>query len=271
MLKRLIKYDMKSIAKVAVPMFVISAFVSLVCCAVLYYTFSFAEEINSLFNAIMMTGGLYLIGVLTIIAMFVIVGITVISRYYKSIFTDEGYLYMVIPVTKRSFLNSKIISSAIWFALSAGVAWVCIFISLLLPTLLYETTLVIEAFNLIKEGLGIDQSNIALVITAALVSLLDSAVGLVKDVTVLICAITIGATMFKRFKIVASIIVYLIIGFAEELFYDVVTFSVGNIVTANAILTLIINSAFDIVIMLVVATIMYFITLGILDKKINLE
>ena len=214
MLKRLIKYDMKSIAKVAVPMFVISALVSLVCCAVLYYTFSFAEEINSLFNAIMMTGGLYLIGVLTIIAMFVIVGITVISRYYKSIFTDEGYLYMVIPVTKRSFLNSKIISSAIWFALSATVAWICIFISLLLPTLLYETSLVIEVLNLIKEGLGIDQSNITLVITAALVSLLDSAVGLIKDVTVLICAITIGATMFKRFKIVASIVVYLIIGFA---------------------------------------------------------
>ena len=41
MLKRLIKYDMKSISKTAVPLFIASAIISLLCCAVLYFTFGY--------------------------------------------------------------------------------------------------------------------------------------------------------------------------------------------------------------------------------------
>lgn len=269
MLKRLIKYDMKAISKVAVPLFIASGIISLLCCAVLYYTFGFAEEINSIFNAIMMTGGLYFIGIITIVAMVVTVWFTVLSRYYKSIFTDEGYLNMVIPVTKRCYLNSKIISGAIWYALSGIVAWACVFISVILPTLLYDTTLISLAFNTVKDVVGV--TNVPLMITALALDLFISVVSLAKDVVLIMAAITIACVFIKRFKVLACVVFYFIIGSLEELFKDAVL-KLGSYITSNnEWVALAVNAIFEIVIIFVTAAVMYFISLYVLEKKLNLE
>lgn len=271
MLKRLIKYDTRAIAKTAVPMFIISGIVSLLCCAVLYFTFGFAEHINSTFKAFMITGGLYLIGLVTIFAMLAIVAFAIISRYYHSVFLDEGYLNMVIPATRKSFLNSKIISSSFWFLMSGIVAWLCVVISVILPTILYDTGLMSAAIEAIVAEMGISKDDIAFGITAVLIKLLISAVGLIKDVMVIITAITVGATVVKQFKILFSALIYFVIVFFEELFVDFSELLIHGVTVNHSWLTLIFDSLFELLVIAAVYAAAYFCSLYILEKKFNID
>ena len=271
MLKRLIKYDMRAVSRIAVPMFIASGIISLLCCAVLYFTFGFAEEISSLFNAFMVTGGLYVIGVVTILVMLSAVLFTVVSRYYRSVFTDEGYLNMVIPVSKKSFLDAKIISSVIWFFIASVVSWICVVISLILPTLLYDTTLISSVFDAIKENLGITKDNVALGITTLLFKLLLSSLGVAKDVMLVIAAITLGAAFIKKFKIVSSIVLYFVISFSEELFTDAVSALVRFITVDHAWMTLVFDSLLELMIIATVFAAAYLLSLYTLEKRLNLE
>lgn len=271
MLRLLVKYDMKAISKKAVPMFVASGIVSLLCCAVLYFTFGFADGIDSLYNAFMLTGGLSLICAVTIIAMFAVVLISAIHRYYLSVFSDEGYLFMTIPVTRRTFLNSKIISSVIWFLLSAAMAWICAFVSLVLPVLLYDTGLIANAINLIKDDAGIEKGDAVFGIVALVIRIVISVAGIVKDVMLIIASITIGSALIKRLKIAFSVAIYFLITFFEELFINTVSAILHWITVDQQWLTLAFNSVFELLVIGIVFTAAYMGTNFILEKKLNLE
>lgn len=271
MLKRLIKYDMRAISKIAVPMFISSGTISLLCCAVLYFTFGFANELNSVFKAFMITGGLYLVGVLTIVVMLAIVLFTIIARYYRSVFSDEGYLNMVIPVTRRNFLDSKIISSVLWFVMTSFVAWGCVIISLILPTLLYDISLVSVAFEAIRLEMGIGNENVLFGITALILKLFLALVNTVKDVMLIITAVTLGATLMKRLKISGSVLLYFIIGFSEELFVDAASFLLRWVTVDHAWLSLIFDSVFEFFVSVVIYIIGYVVTIYVLEKRLNLE
>ena len=206
MLKRLIKYDMKAISRYAVPMLIGAGIASFICCAVLYFTLGLAEELKSVLNAIMITGSVYMIGVASIGVMLFLVTIVIALRYYRSVFSNEGHLNMSIPVSRRVFLNSKIISSSIWAVLTAVVGAACAFVSLFLPLLLYDASLIHDAFGFVKGDLGAvaaDKSlNVMVIVFKTVASVLNTA----KDVTVIIAAITLGSVFFGRTKLLASVI-----------------------------------------------------------------
>lgn len=271
MLKRLLKYDMRAISRIACPIYLASGLISILCCAVLYFAFGFAEEIDTVFSALMLTGGVYLVGILMIIAMVAIMGITVIGRYYRSIFTDEGYLNMVIPVSKKVFLNSKIISSVIWVALSAIVAGACLVVSVLLPTLLYDTSLISEAVDILREEGGFNGEDKALLVSALLMQLAVALFSLVKDVMLVITAITVGAVVFKRFRICACILLYFGITFVEEAFTMLIKSLIASVTSSSPWLTLTVNVMLEIIVVSVTFAIGYLVSLFVLDKKLNLE
>ena len=98
MLKKLLKYDMRDMRSRSVPLFIASAATALICCALLYFSLSFSSDY---FNfAILAVSGLYAVGIIAIVALFVVNYFFALARYYKSFFTDEGYLNMVIPAEK---------------------------------------------------------------------------------------------------------------------------------------------------------------------------
>ena len=270
MLGRLVRHDMRAISKRAVPLFIASGIVSLLCCAVIYFTFGFADGIDSIFNAFMLTGGLSMICVGTIIAMFVSVLILVVARYYRSVFSDEGYLFMTVPVKKKTFLNAKVISSFIWFLLAAAVAWASAFISLVLPVLLYDTSLVSNVFELIKKEMGLTEVDTVYSLTAFAVRIIIAAASIVKDVMLIIASITLGAVMIKRFKMPFAILVYFLISFTDELLIDTVSALVHWITVDQKWLTLLINSVFELDMIAIVYIAAYIGTNFILEKKLNL-
>lgn len=52
------------------------------------------------------------------IAAIIVTYVVIVMRYYKSLFGNEGYLTLTLPVKKSSILISKVIVAFIWLALS---------------------------------------------------------------------------------------------------------------------------------------------------------
>ena len=270
MLGKLLRQDMKTMSRFALPMFIASGVVSVVCCAMLYFTLSFAEEADTLWAAMIVVGGFYAMGLIAIIAMAAIVSVMTAVRYYKSLFTDEGYLNMVLPVKTSSLFNAKILNTVIWSALSILVASVCCVISVIVPTLIYN-----------KEVLDSFFSDLNMIITffAALgevtplvsaLSWVNTFLSLLKSVLVIITAITVGSVIMKKHRVLGSILFYFLINFIESNLLGVFKFivSIGLSVFGDGGLATII---FNLVINAAVIVGMYFMSYYILSKKFNIE
>ena len=271
MLKRLIKYDMRAISKIALPMYLASGIINILCCVVLYFSFGFAEEIESVFSAIMLTGGLYFVGILTIAVMLIVVVLAVEMRYYRAVFSDEGYLNMVIPVTRRQFLNSKIISGVVWVLLSGLVAGACVFVSVLLPTLLYDTSLISEAVEMIKADIGVTDFSVPFLLATNLTGVLLSLLALVKDVMLVITAITVSSVYFKRFRVLVFVAVYFGIVLVEEAFVTAVK-SVAVSVAADYVwAAFVLSTVLELFVIASTFFVGYFVSHHALEKKFNLE
>lgn len=270
MLRRLVKYDMRAISRVALPMYLVAGIISLLCCGVLYFTFGFAEEIDSVFSAFMITGSLYLIGILTVAVMVVITVVAVASRYYRSVFGDEGYLNMVIPVSRRQFLNAKIISSVIWVLSSVLVAGACLVVSVLLPTLLYDTSLISEAIDLLKAEAGMNGEEKALLVFAFVMQITVSLFDLVKDVMLVITAITVGSVIFKSFRICACILLYFGITFVEQMACTLIKTAIA-FATSSSWVTVTLNVIFELLVISVTFAVGYLASAFSLEKRFNLE
>ena len=271
MLRLLIKHDMKDISKIAVPMFLASGIVSIFCCAVLYFTFGFAEESNSIFDAVMLTGGLYFIGIITMAVMIGIVAVTIMLRYYRSVFADEGHLYMVIPITKRQFLNAKIISSMIWVLLCSVTTGACVVISLFLPTFLYDTSLIAEAFSIVSEELSVGKREMTYFIASLVADILISLISIAKGVMIVITALTVGSVYFKRFRIAISVAIYFGISFLEEAFTVAIKSLVTNVTSSRIWIEFVVNFMLEVFLISFVFITTYLYTLFSLEKKLNLD
>lgn len=271
MLKRLIKYDMKAISRYAIPMLIAAGGASFVCCAILYFTLGLAEELTSVLNAIMITGSVYMIGVICIGVMLLLVTIVIALRYYRSVFSNEGYLNMSIPVSRRAFLNSKIISSSIWAVITAVVSAVSVFVSLFLPLILYDASIIHDAISFVKGNLGAVATDRSLNVMVILFEMVVSVLNTAKDVTVIIASITLGSVLLRRAKLLASLIIYYVISFSEELFVANVKMLVHTFGTESSALTLVLDFAFEILVIFVVFALMYCVTLYLLEKRFNLE
>ena len=271
MLRRLVKYDMRAISKIALPTYLASGIISVFCCAVIYFSFGFAEEIESVFSAIMLTGGLYFVGILTIAVMVIAVAVAVAMRYYRAVFSDEGYLNMVIPVTRRQLLHSKIISGSIWMLISTLVAGACVVVSVLLPTLLYDTALISEALEMIKTDIGLNAPSVPFIIVTYITGLLVSLLSLVKDVMLVIAAITVSSVYFKRFRALAFVGVYFGIMLGEQTFVTAVRSVAVSGAESYAWVAFALSLVLELFVVASTFLAGYFVSHHALEKKFNLE
>ena len=131
MFSKLLKYDFKSVKRFGLPLVIISLALSVL------------GAVNGFFLAVSMTADsassdasfVSIMGVLTFMLIIYavaicssIIGIFVYVDFYKSLCTDQGYLTFTLPVSSTSLLNSKLLNSIIWGAISFVTICVCIFI-----------------------------------------------------------------------------------------------------------------------------------------------
>lgn len=128
-----------------------------------------------------------------------------IWRFYKSRFTDEGFVTFTLPVTTHQILLSSMLNSAIGTVLLCLTIWLCIPVLMLvglsgIPEFLPELK---EAWPRILEVLrsAIRQEEMKYL----WIMLLNIVLGFAEGLVMVMLSVTIGSVIAKKHKILAAV------------------------------------------------------------------
>ena len=120
MLTKLIKYDLKSLSRVLIPANILLLIYSFLARCVI--TSELYNDLPYFVIGLGITTYIILLVLINYITLF-----AVLYRFYKNLFTDEGYLTLTLPVTPSQHLLAKTISGTFWVVLSYAVITISIY------------------------------------------------------------------------------------------------------------------------------------------------
>lgn len=278
MLIKLMKYEWKSIWRAAAIINAFTVVVTVLGLFCLYTPFSksgLTEYNQSFTGPILFSLVLYYV---TIIGVSLAASVFVAIRFYKNLYTDEGYMMHVLPVTHRQILLSKLIIHSL-FTLFTGLLVFVSVIVLFLPLASLQTsqtlyTLWLEINNVFYEAFGMAPLPLALYFLFIMI------IGSISGILMIYCSITIGQT-FRKHKVMASILCYVALYFILQTIVSLAmmpqmltmmvdtmeaassTFDIGRYVQSTLLIALFSS--------LISGVIYYIITDYLMGKKLNLD
>ncbi len=219
MLRKLLKYDIKSIWRVwwIMAIVVVAAEILGAFC-VRGYTGMIMLNESALSNTeelmVTITGIISMVGLMlcffVIFASFVVTEILVFIRYYKNFFSDEGYLTFTLPVNRRTHLLSKTINAMIWAAAEIGLMILGVFIFLLLAPTPEKGFITLNGYI----GFGYVMGELWNIIGGWLIAYILGFIFAMLctaffQITLVFLCITVGSVIARRRKVLAGIGLYL--------------------------------------------------------------
>lgn len=292
MLGKLLKYDLKSVWRIwwiaAVSAFgasFVGAFGLRFFLTGLFNTPTgeMSQEITLVMVLSLIVCGL---AILAIVASVLLTEILVYWRFYKHFFSDEGYLTFTLPVRRRTLLLSKTLNAMIWIVAHALLLGVCLLVFLLIAPPALEDggffnpialKTVGKAIAEVFESMGAKWASLY-----ALATLLILAGVVVFSISMVHFCITLGAVIAKKAKLLAAIGMYYLITTVISFVCQAVMSVIGIFMAGRFFLMIIemtpneIGWVFWLITMLIatvmaaLASTMYFLTLGNLERKLNL-
>ena len=210
--------------------------------------------------------------------------VLVCFRFYKNLYTDEGYLTFTLPVTRKQILFSKTLNAFIWLALQGILIAIAMLIFFMFGSAPVNGGFInfepIEVFARLFvemwDAFG------AWSILMGLEFILWWILSTVQGIAAIYLSITIGAIIAKKAKIIASIGIYYLVNGAVSLIWNIafsiflfgmlqgfaVLMDAGNGNEQNAIICLILMIA--VAFTGIISTVLYTLTQHLLDRKLNL-
>lgn len=156
--------------------------------------------------ALSTVGGLLLIGSILALVVYAVGSlIFLLFRFYKSRYTDEGYLTFTLPVTNHQILLSSLLIILAWSAITITVVFFGLAMIILMGTttsglinteLLRDLRVIADAISTIMTGQTKAQAITILAGVSIVVSFLMSTM-------LMVTAITIGSIAAKKHKVLA--------------------------------------------------------------------
>ncbi len=270
MLRKLYLYDLRALRRTVLPFLICSPILALFSFALTQLNMLLEIKNTVLFVTLFL---LQFICNLGVFLLYVAIFFFVVFRYYKNLFTDEGYLTLVLPATIKAQVTAKILSGVTVTAIASLVLSVSFFLSVGLPLLLSEeaTYLFTSILSLLNElGFTLGGLNGILALVSALTSLF-------AQIILIYTAITLGSLLMRRHKIFGSVLFYFLI--------NLVVSTVNSLFSGGLDLLLFLNTegAFDLAL---AATLSYsagivlnaalifggfFSICSMMEKRLNLE
>lgn len=285
MIKKLCKYEFRSIGRTLIPIYIAVIAVSIITS----FTMGINIEYNRNYNNIL-DGGVNLVyqlqGIFTVVmslayfavmvALFVLTFVIILQRFYKGLLCDEGYLMFTLPVKPWQLITSKGITAFVISILSGIVSCISIFI-MMIGVAEDRWTLLAQMFSFKNWSMFFIRLNevvpmwgiylfefIILVIVSSLASLYQ-----------VYASMAIGHLAKKNrilMSVVAYIVISMILSFIGGIFGVFSAFTMQNLIYINAgeafLHALLI---FSIIISIIEFVVFFVITERILSKKLNLE
>lgn len=208
MLKKLLKYDLRSLCRYCVPLLIAmlaGTVLGMVCLPLIVRIAelipTLAEEASMLFVFVMM------FCVFGIFGAFLLVGLSaglfqimICVDFYKSLITDEGYLTFTLPVKRRDILFSKLINGIFWSLISVVAATVSI--TLIIVSLFLFTDVPWPSGEGLREFLSLFGLNDLLTLLNGILYVFLS---LISGLLLYFTAIFLGSVIAKKHKLMVSI------------------------------------------------------------------
>lgn len=281
MLKKLFKYEWKAFWKVptAINVFLgIMTFIGIISLASPFWELDIR-------GIEIMLGLAVFFYILAIAAGSIGVTIAITARYYKNIYTDEGYLTNTLPVTARQIILSKLFVGVIWSFITGAAVSISVFSLIYTASLSYsDVNIFYEFWQDFPEFLRFfrEEAKISFFLFAFLgliYLVLSTALSILKLYT----AIALGQ-LFSRHKVAGAVMWYI----GEYVVFEIITsflrgipsysnglfsffFSYGisyyNSNSYSVLLSMLITIGFC----LAVCAGLYFLTEHMLKNRLNLD
>lgn len=201
MLGRLLKYEIKSTARIYLPMYLL-----LFLMAVINRVFiSINTETLQVPLVISMTAYVSIIVAISVMTL-----VVTIQRFYKNLLTDEGYLMFTLPVSVDANILSKLLVATLWNITSAVIS---VFSVLVLALDRESISEFAEMWREILEFMSTMNSAFVIVMFQGIVLVLLSIIVAILNIYV---AIAIGH-MVQKHRVAGSLIAFFVIGLAEQI------------------------------------------------------
>ncbi len=269
MLGKLIKYELRSSFKKLGGLWIAAlAILSLNAVILGFYTIPDLENgAVSSFVSVMMLIIPILLTYITCIAVVVMSLVFVVTRFYKGLLKDEGYLMFTLPVTTGQLVASKAISAFIVNFISSVVAIVPI--AILAACYPDVTEMVVVQF--IAAFAELKLSGVGYIVCLVLMAIASSIEGIMR----LYLSMAMGHRV-KKHRVLASIAIYVGFNYAYTILLTCSQVACAcNAATMNSELAASSYTTgtmiFMIVVCLILTVVEFFGTRHILSKKLNLE
>jgi len=122
MLGKLIKYDLKSLGRLILPLFavLVGSSIALRICIEAFGNINGNEGVLSVVSSILSVV-VALVYVVSLMGCIFGVYVIISMNYHKSLMSDRGYFYLTLPVSHDSHLISKLLSGALFILISMAV------------------------------------------------------------------------------------------------------------------------------------------------------
>lgn len=199
-------------------------------------------------------------------------------RFYKNMFTDEGYLTKTLPVSNGAHLLSKTITGSLWAGINMFSIYLCTYLVVWTP---YVKAVFEENKEDILTEFGFTGQNADFSLTAALlVLLLFSCFSTISSIIMIYASVAFGQ-LFSSHRVLGAVVSYFVISTLISVLSVVFMALFGHetrlLVTADTV-----ESDFNFitymaevmrisaVLMIAVSVALYAATHYIMNKKINL-
>lgn len=274
MLAKLIKHETRATSRIFIPLYgallILTVFTKLVMAIGAPDFFSEAVSNNKVAEIIL--GISFTLYFVLVVAICVMTLVMIIQRFYKNLFTDEGYLMFSLPVKTWELVCSKLVVGLIWSAVCTIMIFLTFFIFSLGNSSMMELTQAIRsAYSMFYLQTGMELN---FFIFEMIIFLL---VETVASILMIYAAIAIGQ-LFNQHRIVAAFGAYIVITIALQIIMSIfmTVFAIGNLENSvlngsDAITTInwLLNSST--VLNVVMGVGFYYTTLTIMKKRLNLE
>lgn len=206
MLKKCLKYDMGAIYKLWC--IAAAAFLSMSVPVGLAIRFMI---LNGTESVVFMILGLVaeFVAYIAVIAFSLMTVIAICVRYYKSFFSDEGYLTFTLPVKRSTLFYSKVLNAVIWqTATIVVIAIAVIIVAVILPPA--ESSDIGGAFVLIMEDLPPLPMN-GWTVLAVVEIVVFAMLSLLAETLLIYFCITMGSIIAKKQKVILSVGIWYIV------------------------------------------------------------
>ena len=288
MLKTLIKHEWKSVSKVGILLSIAMAvltFLGWLAFQTPMWKSMYSDEVAdfSMHFADIMSVLMLITYFLAIVAISYGFLIYVAIHMYRKMYTDQGYLTHTLPVSPHQLIGSKVLVNGIWYLIISVLMLIsmCVVLGSLLYTMFRGLGIDFSTspWNEIKEGIAIVEAEMGLSLGRLLVSVIAlSVVSPFTMVTIIMGSISLGQlaksnkglmgfVWYIAVNMIISVVAYIVqmisyVGVIDELMIDPEYMNLDSIFMASIDSTMILTA--------VAAVVLYFVSVWINKKKINL-